>query len=206
MFRLTNICKQSPVLHSKTDKPLLSYGYLPRNVSFKVKPAEDRIWREYRRGVLKVVLECKKENKIKLFEERRQKKLYEEKFSFENLFGAAFKYAEEVNHKQQEKREKAELERRAEAKQTEEKDKIIQEIAHTEKEQNIKNILKEETQKMESFITKTNIEHSIEYALDNPISYNFAFPYTKVIGDGRGQKNFDQKGEVILHDIIPDVD
>ena len=41
--------------------------------------------------------------------------------------------------------------------------------------------------------------------MDNPVNNNFGFPFTKVAGNGEGQKNFDKKGEVILHEIVPDV-
>ena len=66
MFRLANICKRTPVVHSRTDFPSLGNGFSIRNVSFKVKPAEDLVWRNYRKGVLKVVMECKKENREKV--------------------------------------------------------------------------------------------------------------------------------------------
>ena len=66
MFRLANVCKQTPALHSRRDIPSLSNGCSIRNVSFKVRPAEDLEWRNYRSGVLKVVMECKKVNREKV--------------------------------------------------------------------------------------------------------------------------------------------
>ena len=66
MFRLANVCKQTPALHSRREIPSLSNGCSIRNVSFKVRPAEDLEWRNYRSGVLKVVMECKKVNREKV--------------------------------------------------------------------------------------------------------------------------------------------
>ena len=87
----------------------------------------------------------------------------------------------------------------------EEEQKPIQELELIEKKIKLENFLKEETEKSQSFILKSNIENYIEETMDNPVNNNFEFPFTKVSGNGRGHKNFDKTGEVILHDIVPDV-
>ena len=84
-----------------------------------------------------------------------------------------------------------------------EKLKPIRETKKIEKEKSIENILQNEIKKAEQYITETEIEQVIEEALNNPVMYGFAFPNTKVSGDGKGPKNFDEKGEVIIHDSIP---
>ena len=63
MFRFVRISKQSSNIHSTLTTPLLSNEIIYRNVSFKVKPAEDKVWREYRNEVWKVRQECKVENR-----------------------------------------------------------------------------------------------------------------------------------------------
>ena len=79
------------------------------------------------------------------------------------------------------------------------------ELELIEKEKKLEKILKDEMEKSEKFILQSNIENCIEETMDYPISNNFGFPFTKVVGNGRGQRNFDEKGEVILHELIPDV-
>ena len=79
----------------------------------------------------------------------------------------------------------------------------VREIEKLEKEQSIENILETESKKADLYITPANIEQTIEVALDNPIVTSFPFPQTKVIGDGKGPKNFDEKGDLITHESLP---
>ena len=81
----------------------------------------------------------------------------------------------------------------------------VEKVERAEKEIIEKTGMEREYEIADSYITPKNIEQLLDDALDNPITPNFSFPKVRVSGDGKGVKNFDEEGELILHEEIPNI-